>query len=153
MKKLIAFIVTLLFAPLLQASNAPAFEEWTQLDTRFVECLGIEVDVLYLGQDLKKEFVDHHGNSHWIRRSRWETQINDPVSGMSWSAKGAGPDTRQFKSNGAGVVTIVRHEIALADGDYPNLLWTFRIELTWNAGGDLVRERWVGYDQDDIRCI
>lgn len=150
MKKLIGFAVALIATPALYANNAATTVEWTESGTRFAECLGTDVTGTVMGRDIFKEFYDHNGNFHHVRNSRWVGQFYAVGSDMTWTVKGGGPDTFKFNANNPQLlVTAVRHEVAKADGDYPNLLWTFVFSGTINANGDLVTLRSI----QDVRCV
>ncbi len=151
MKKLIVFAVALGLTPALHANNAATTVEWTENAAAYVECLDTDINGTIMGRDIFKEFFDHNGNFHHVRNSRWLGQIYAIGSDMTWTVKGGGPDTFKFNANNPQLlVTAVRHMVAKADGDYPNLLWTYVFSGTINANGELVTLRSINWD---VRCV
>ncbi len=140
-----------MFAPALHAYNAATTVEWTQDVAFYAECLGTNVNGTVFGRDRFKEFYDGAGNFHHLRNSRWVGHFFATDSDMTWTVKGGGPDTFKFNANNPQLlVTAVRHMVAKADGDYPNLLFTFVFSGTRNANGEIVTLRSIDWD---VRCV
>ena len=87
-------------------------------------------------------FNDGSGGSHSVLNVRYVGELTAPLTGMSWTGRGGGPFVLHANGNNEQTVRVhERHDVWFADGDYPDLLWSFGISVTRNANGDVVSLR------------
>lgn len=119
-----------------QFSDSYSFDE-------FVPCLGETLELNFEFSGIYHETYDANGGLHinmngklagdfeskdtektWVGRGRKHLAVN---SNMEWVPGGPGNNQMQFRR------TNLEQLVVIADGQYPDLLWTFELTIVVNA--------------------
>ena len=152
MKRLVIIIGALfLTTSALSNQGATRFES-TDTFSDVIPCLdNLAVDISIEVRGIGRDYSDGRGGSHFIRNVRYHGTIDAVDSDMSWSGQGGGPWVINTNGNNNQYSEVFRRqEVWFADGDYPDLLWSFAFKQTYNANGDLVSLRII---QPTFRCL
>ncbi len=151
MKRMLAFVCVLLLAPMATAGNGAQHSEWSDGGVIYIPCLDTEVAFTMTGRGVLQWFNDANGGLHISWHVRWVGLYTAIGSDMTWTSRGGGPIIQAGNGNNLQHrLTWRRHEVLVADGDYPNLFWGFTYNWTFNANGDLVSTKMT---DEEYRCL
>jgi hypothetical protein len=149
MIKIYLFVIGLFLVSITGTANAgnQFSDSWSEVV--FVPCLGESVQQDFEFNGIYKEFFDANGGLHinmngklagdfasldsdktWTGRGRLHWILN---SNMEWVPGGNGNNQMQFRRTYLEQLTVV------ADGLYPDLLWTLEFTLMINANFEIVK--------------
>lgn len=151
MKKIIVLFLAALLAPQTFADNGVSHFQLSDTGSAYVPCLGLEVQYSVLGTGVANVFWDGSGQRHRQFNGHYVSQTYVEGTDMSWSTRGA--VVENWKTNfasGQEVYTHNEHDVSIADGDYPNLLWRYTLIATFNANGELVQLKRV---ENQFSCV
>jgi len=145
MKKIILVVGFALFSMPAMSNRAVHHFEFDEngVVTETVPCLGIDITFFITFKGRYHEFDDNSGGSHIMSTTTVTGKYVAIGQDMSWTiTRGILTYVNNFSGdNGRFVIIDKVHEVAHADGDYPDLLFTFGFSGTLNANGDLVSLR------------
>ncbi len=142
MKKVLIFACIALVTSVSFAGNGAIRQQIVESGTDYVPCLDVTVMWTVIYSAVIHEVWDGSGGYHSIGNVRWTGEYDAEGSDMSWSSRGAGPLVLNFNGNNEqGRQTFRSNEVIFANGDYPDLHFTFEFSGTQNANGELVTLR------------
>ena len=125
--------------------------EFEETFTEYVECLGADVTAFIEVKAISREFVDGNDRNHWMLK---HTYSGVYVSGeMSWIIpRGTfiGVQNGYWSYEEPFVNINETREVALANGDYPDLHFLHRFSGVINANGEIKSLRVV---ESEYRCV
>ena len=142
MKKFIVLFLAVLLAPQTFADNSVSHSQISDTGSAYVPCLDLTVQYSVLGTVVSKVFYDGSGQGHLQFNGHYVSQTYEEGTDMSWSTRGTVMNVRKINfTSDQEVFRYSEHDVSIADGDYPNLLWRYTIIATFNANGEPVQFR------------
>ena len=143
MNRLFVFLGVFFIAATAFSNQGATRIEGTGTGSDVIPCLGdLAVNFSIDYRAVSHDFFDGSEGEHVVQNYRYHGTLETLDSSMSWSGRGGGPIIVNVNGNNDQNVRVYeRQEVWFADGDYPDLLWSFSFSGTTNANGGLVSLR------------